>query len=263
MIVTRTVCAEIEYDGGEFAGFQRQAATRTVQETVEDAIASVVGHAVRIVGAGRTDAGVHARGQVISTRVHTRLDDLTLLRACNARLPADVVMLSIITARDAFHARRDAIGRIYEYRILQGHCRPALDRDRGWHVPHELDIGRMADAATALVGTHDFGAFSVGPETRTTRELTDIAVCREGTVITVRVAANAFLYRMVRRLVATLVRVGRGVIDRSDVVTLLAQGDRNGAAPAAPACGLTLLEVAYPETKFRENTIELVGGVAI
>lgn len=246
MTQSRTVRATVEYDGAGFAGFQRQAAARTVQQELEAALTSVVGHQVHVTGAGRTDAGTHATGQVVSTRVETQLDDATLWRAWNARLPEDLVALSLATVADAFHARRDAVERTYEYRIAQTPQRPVLDRGRAWHVREPLDVARMQEAASEFVGNHDFRAFTIGPETRTRREVTNIAVWREGSMIAVRVSGNAFLHRMVRRMVAALVRVGREDLTAGDVRRLLESGDRASVGATAPAHGLTLVGVRYP-----------------
>lgn len=249
----RSIRATVEYDGAGFAGFQRQVRRRTIQGELEIALGSTVGHDVTLVGAGRTDAGVHARGQVASTRVTSRLDDATLLRAWNARLPKDVVIGSVMTVAEGFHARRDAVHRTYEYRIIESPCRPALDRDRGWHLLGPLDVAQMHDSAREFLGVHDFWAFTIGRETRTWREVTDIAVWREDAEVMVRVAGNAFLHRMVRRMVGTLARVGCGELNASDVRALLAPGPRAEAGPAAPAHGLTLIGVSYEEPANRSN----------
>ena len=256
---TRTIRATVEYDGAGFAGFQRQADARTVQDQLERALASVVGEDVGIVGAGRTDAGVHARGQVVSARVASRLDDETLLRAWNARLSADIAVHSVTTVADSFHARRCATRRIYEYRIIQTPHRPALDRGRAWHVREPLDVARMQDAAREFLGAHDFRAFTIGPVTQTWREIMDIAVWREGRIVAVRVAGNAFLHRMVRRMVGTLVRVGQLKLTSSDVRSLVAPGPRAAAGPTAPAHGLALIEVVYEDAKARHNVSHAIG----
>ena len=242
----RTVRATVEYDGTRFAGFQRQLRVRSVQGELERAIGSVVGGAPRVVGAGRTDAGVHAMGQVVSFRVATRLDDATLLRAVNARLPEDVVIRSLTTVDDQFHARRSALERVYEYRIIQRPVRSALERLRAWHIPYALDVSAMQEAAEHFLGVHDFKAFAVGSASGTVRQINAVAVWPEGESIFIRVAGNAFLQRMVRRVVGTLVRVGRGELAADDVSGLLASGSRADAGPAAPAHGLTLARVSYP-----------------
>ena len=175
----RTVRATVEYDGTRFAGFQLQLRARSVQAELERAVGSVVGSPPRVVGAGRTDAGVHAVGQVVSFPVATRLDDATLMRAVNARLPEDVVIRDLATVDDGFHARRSALERVYEYRIIQRRVRPALARQRGWHVSDPLDISAMQEAAERFLGVHDFRVFSVGSVRSTVRQINAAAVWHE------------------------------------------------------------------------------------
>jgi tRNA pseudouridine38-40 synthase len=236
----------VEYDGARFAGFQYQLNGRSVQGELERALGPVVDEQSRVIGAGRTDAGVHATGQVVSCWVDTRLDDATLMRAVNARLPQDVAVRALRTVDDGFHARRSALERVYEYRITQGSVRPVLDRARAWHVSGSLDVAAMQAAADRFVGTHDFRAFAVGPALNTVRRIGAATVWRKGDSIFVRIAGTAFLQRMVRRMVGTVVRAGRGELTPEDVTALLAEGSRAAAGPTAPAHGLTLARVAYP-----------------
>ena len=243
----RTFKATLEYDGSDFAGFQRQRTARTVQGEFERALAAVVGAKVPIVGAGRTDAGVHAAAQVASFRTDTRLDDATLRRALNALLPGDIVLRSLATATDDFHARRSATARLYEYRIIQRAERLALDRLRGWQVAAPLDLAAMREAAERFVGEHDFAAFTIGPGRPTVRQIIAVALWRDADSLYIRVAGAAFLHRMVRRMVALLVRVGVGRADPDDVTALLDSGDRDKAPAAAPAQALTLIRVVYPD----------------
>jgi tRNA pseudouridine38-40 synthase len=249
----RTVRATVEYDGAGFQGFQRQRTSRTVQGELESAIEAATGVRATVAGAGRTDSGVHALGQVIAFEADTRLDDLTLHRAINAHLPTDVALLELTTAKPGFDPRREAESRTYQYRIEQRSVRSVLDRLRAWHVAQPLDLARMRIAAAQMVGCHDFDAFTAGPQSGTRREVYALEVWREGTTIYVRIAANAFLYRMVRRIVATLVRAGRGEIDASDVETLLRPASRSAVRGTAPAHGLTLVRVEYPVTESRYN----------
>lgn len=249
----RTVRATVEYDGAAFRGFQRQRSARTVQGALEAAILAATGDEVTVAGAGRTDSGVHAEGQVIAFGTPTRLDDATLLKALNAHLPADVAVRELATAARDFDPRRDATARVYEYRIEQRPVRPVLDRGRAWHVAQPLDLVRMRRAATHLVGTHDFDAFTSGAQASTQREVFAIEVWRKGTSIFVRIAANAFLYRMVRRIVGTLVCAGRGEIDPADIAALLRPASRAEIRTTAPAHGLTLLRVDYSNLVPRYN----------
>ena len=250
---TRTVRATVEYDGAAFQGFQRQRSSRTVQGELEAAIQAATGAEVTVAGAGRTDSGVHAVGQVVAFRTETRLNDATLLKALNAHLPPDVAIRELAITEPGFDPRRDAMARVYEYRIEQRPVRPALDRGRAWHVAQPLDLPRMRAAAAQLVGCHDFDAFTVGPQTSTQREVYAVEVWREGSTVRIRIAANAFLYRMVRRIAATLVRAGRGEIDDADVAALLSPAPRSQVRGTAPAHGLTLLRVEYSDLTSRYN----------
>ncbi len=260
MSARRTVRATVEYDGTGFKGFQRQRQARSVQGVLEAAIRAATGADAAVHGAGRTDAGVHARGQVIAFCTPTRLDDAALLRALNAHLPADVVVTDLAAAAPDFDPRRRAAARVYEYRIDQRPTRPALDRARDWHVPQPLDLQRMRDAAAQLVGSHDFDAFTAGPQTSTRREVYALEVWREGSSVFVRIAANAFLYRMVRRIVDTLVRVGLGTLAPQAVADLLQPAPRSRVRGTAPAHGLTLVTVVYPDDAPRYN--QRLGGNA-
>ena len=253
MSEARTVRATVEYDGAGFHGFQRQRGARTVQGELESAILAAAGAEVPVAGAGRTDSGVHALGQVIAFRIDTQLDDATLLRALNAHLPSDVAIRQFTTAACGFDPRRDATARIYEYRIEQRPVRPVLDRCRAWHIAQPLDIAQMRCAAARLVGTHDFDAFTAGPQDGTQREVFALEVWREGTAVFIRIAANAFLYRMVRRVVAVLVRVGRGELDAASVASLLRPAPRAEVRGMAPAHGLTLMRVEYSGAGRRYN----------
>ncbi|MCY3896054.1 MAG: tRNA pseudouridine(38-40) synthase TruA [Chloroflexi bacterium] len=253
MSEARTVRATVEYDGAGFHGFQRQRGARTVQGELESAILAAAGAKVTVAGAGRTDSGVHALGQVIACRIGTQLDDATLLRAVNAHLPSDVAIRQLTTATKEFDPRRDATARIYEYWIEQRPVRPVLDRSRAWHIAQPLDIAQMRCAAAQLVGTHDFDAFTAGPQDGTQREVFALEVWREGTAVYIRIAANAFLYRMVRRVVAVLVRVGRGEIDAASVASLLRPAPRAEVRGTAPAHGLTLMRVEYSGAERRYN----------
>ena len=261
MTDARTVRATVEYDGAGFQGFQRQRSSRTVQGVVEAAVHAATGDEATVAGAGRTDSGVHALGQVIAFRTQSRLDDDTLLRAMNAHLPADVAICELRTVTPGFDPRRDATARVYEYRIEQRRVRPVLDRQRAWHVGQSLDVARMRSAAAQLVGCHDFDAFTAGIQTSTKREVYALEVWREGTTIRIRIVANAFLYRMVRRVVATLVHVGRGKADTSDVAALLQPAARSKIRGTAPAHGLTLLRVEFCDVASRYNQHHITQAV--
>ncbi|MCA9188021.1 MAG: tRNA pseudouridine(38-40) synthase TruA [Pirellulaceae bacterium] len=238
----------VAYDGTRYAGWQVQPNGVTIQQVLEDAITSVVGQPVRIAGSGRTDAGVHALGQVASGRWNTRLTPDVLLRAINANLPLDIRLLSIQAVCDAFHARRDAIEKCYRYVLEHGAVHNVFRRDYCWFLPGSLDHDPMQQGANMLVGTHDFASFqaSGSPRASTVRTVTKLQVCREDPQhIAIEIAGNGFLYNMVRNIVGTLVLVGQGRERPEWVGRVLRQQDRRSAGRTAPPQGLFLVNVAY------------------
>jgi tRNA pseudouridine38-40 synthase len=239
----------LEYDGTGFAGWQAQAGDcRTVQGVLEAAIERVCGERVRVAGAGRTDAGVHAEGQVASLSLTTRLLPGELERALNAVLPDDLVVIALEPMPPGFHARRDAVSKLYRFAIWNGARRSAL-RARSFHaVPIPLDVVAMREAARALEGTHDFACFqSVGSSVATrVRTLLRVEVIGSpGGEIAIEVEGTGFLRHMVRALAGTLVEVGSGKRPASSIASLLAARNRGEAGPTAPARGLTLVRVDY------------------
>ncbi len=271
----------LEYDGTHFHGSQAQAAARgrTVQGELEGALARLTGGAVRVALAGRTDAGVHALGQVASFALDRAWEPATLRRALNAVLPPDLAVRAATPAPDGFHARFSARGRAYRYLIRQGPVRAPLLRDRTWHVHATLDVPAMDAAARVLLGRHDFAAFAGSglgvparpdaPERRrsTIREVfaAGCSVLPEpglfaeavpaGTerLIAVDLAANAFLPQMVRTIVSTLVAVGRQQLSPADFEQILAGADRRAAAATAPPQGLCLVRVWYSHPAANEE----------
>ncbi len=240
----------LEYDGAGFCGWQRQSSGRSVQGVLEQALGDLVGAPVRVHGAGRTDAGVHARGQVAHLDADTRLAPPELARALNARLPDDLAVRALGPAAAGFHARRDALGKTYRYRILVGPEPAPLRRLRTWHLRGPLDCEAMAAAARPLLGTHDFAAYrgapgGVAPGESSVRSLERLDVERCGDELRLRVEGRSFLRHMVRNLVGTLVEVGLGRRPVADPARVLAAGQRAGAGPTAPAHGLCLEEVRY------------------
>ncbi|MCL6553296.1 MAG: tRNA pseudouridine(38-40) synthase TruA [Firmicutes bacterium] len=237
----------IAYDGTHFAGWQRQRRARTVQAVLESAIEQVTGRRAAMRASGRTDAGVHALGQVAHLVTASRLPAERIHSGLNALLPPDVVVRAVDEAPPGFHARRDARWRAYGYLILARPLPSALLRRYAHHVPEPLDLDAMQAAATALVGRHDFAAFRVaGTATRTTEcTVTEVAVSRRGAFVVITVVADRFLRQMVRRMVATLLQVGRGALPPGAVGALLAAGDPARVPPAAPPGGLYLLGVSY------------------
>lgn len=252
----RCARAVIEYEGTAFAGSQYQPNHRTVQGELEEALNRLTGERVRVRFAGRTDAGVHATGQVAAfclSAEATQLGWRELRRRLNASLPPDLAVRSLTTARAGFDPRRDALARIYRYRILDGGEKRPLQRHRTLEIDDRLDVAAMAAAARLMVGERDFAALGSDARGRTVRRLTEIAVVRRGHLIEVHVTANAFLRRMVRSIVAILLRVGKGRLAAEGVTDLLAIGERTGAralhGQAAPARGLTLEKVIYTNSR--------------
>jgi tRNA pseudouridine38-40 synthase len=245
--VTRRLWAQVEYDGSGFLGFQIQAQGRTVQGELERALAAVTGTETRVIGAGRTDRGVHARGQVIGFSAEWRHELSDLQRALNAVLAADVVILRIGLAPEGFHPRFSAIGRTYRYTVLNRPWRSPLERRSAWQVAELLDVSRMTQASECLVGTRDFAAFGRPPQGENTVRTVKQAEWQERRpFITFDIEANAFLYRMVRSVVGMLVMVGAGQISVEEFQALLQAQDRSQIRRVAPAHGLCLMRVDYP-----------------
>ena len=237
----------IEYDGGNYSGWQLQPRHDSIQGRIEAALERIFAAPVRVFGSGRTDAGVHARGQVASISIPRPFDAAELQRALNSILPADIVVLDIAVAPDDFDPRRAARSRVYEYRVLNRQVASAFDYRYSWLVRDQLDLAAMNRAAQIFVGDHDFAAFrSLGTEVRTTiRRVISSEWTRADDVLVYRVEANSFLRHMVRAMVAAMIDVGRGKLTRDQIATILAGRDR-GAAPAnAPPGGLYLVEVRY------------------
>ena len=240
----------IEYDGTDFSGWQRQDGARTVQGCLEAAVREMTGAAIFVRGAGRTDAGVHAAGQVANFQAPASAASIPtggFLRGLNAQLPPDVAVLAVDEVAPDFDARFSARGKLYRYQVWNHFVRSPRHRRATWHCRAPLDLHAMREAATVFVGEHDFRAFRAADcERRTTvRLLRQLDVRREGAVVTFDVEGTAFLKNMVRILVGTLVQVGRGKLTRADLMRIQAAGDRTQAGQTAPAAGLTLIRVTY------------------
>ncbi len=245
----RTVKLTIAYDGTGFVGWQRQETGESIQGLIEQALAKIEGGLVTLHGAGRTDAGVHALGQVASARIGAALDDDTLTRALNANLPPTIRVSAVETVPDDFHARFSATGKIYEYRIWNGPVVPPFIRLYAWHVPQRLDLARLNEASAAIVGEHDFAAFEgTGAVTHSTVRRMTSARWRadpEGRAVAFEIAGEGFLRHMVRSLTGTLVEVGHGRRRLEDLARLIESPERAEAGRTAPAHGLFLVSVLY------------------
>jgi tRNA pseudouridine38-40 synthase len=237
----------VEYDGTDFSGWQRQVGQRTVQETLEDAIRDMTGETPFVRAAGRTDAGVHANGQVASFDLTANIPPRGLLRGLNSILPADVAIVDVAEAAPDFDARFSARGKVYRYTVWNHFVRsPRLART-AWHVREPVDVDVIRRAAAALVGEHDFRAFRASDCDRktTNRIVRRLDVERQGPLLTFDIEATAFLKNMVRIVVGTLVDIGRGRIGDDAPARMLATGDRSAGGMTAPPGGLTLLRVIY------------------
>ena len=238
--------ARVEYDGTDFSGFQIQKHERTVQGEIERALKEISQRETRVLGAGRTDSGVHARGQVIGFEIEWRHGLPDLHRALNAVLSMDVAIAQIGLAPEGFHPRFSATGRQYRYTVLNQKWRSPLERRTAWRVAQDLDVTRMNRASQCLVGTHDFGTFGRPPQGENTVRTVHCTKWRHrGPFLTFDIKANAFLYRMVRSIVGMLVLVGLNQITGEDLDAILGARDRSLISKVAPAHGLCLMRVDY------------------
>ncbi len=243
----RNIKLVLAYDGTEFSGWQTQPGFRTVQETLEQAVARLTGIPARVNASGRTDAGVHAAGQVANFYSPTALAPGVLVRGLNAHLPSDVVVREAADVPQAFDANRDARRKLYRYVIHDGPVPDVFLRRYCCHSRHRLDAAAMRRAAEPLVGRHDFHSFETGWPHRmsSVRTVTRLAVCRVGDWVWLDVEADGFLYNMVRSIAGTLMNVGRGYWPEDRVLHILRAEDRREAGPTALAQGLFLVRVTY------------------
>lgn len=260
----------LAYDGADFQGFQRQPPpTPTIQAALETAIGRVTGQSARALGAGRTDAGVHALGQVIAFDVEWRHGDAELLRAINSQLPA-AIALQRLWQQEGFHPRFDALWRQYAYRVATLDARQPLLNRQAWQLlGQRLDLGRMQAAANCCLGEHDFAAFGTPPQAgskntvrRIFRSQWEMESIEFGLIYTYRIRGTAFLYRMVRRLVAAMVQVGSGKISPEQFEQILRSRDIERAKALAPPNGLTLEAVGYASASRSDTSMRESNSVA-
>ena len=244
----------LEYDGTPYVGWQRQATGVSIQALLEDACARLnSGELVTATAAGRTDAGVHAAGQVVQVALPDRYSPGQMRDALNFHLkPHPIVVLQATPAGPGWSPRFDATGRVYAYRILNRRARPALALHRAWHVERRLDEAAMAQAASMLLGRHDFTSFraSACQAKSPVRTLDRLDIARDGETLMITSEARSFLHHQVRNMVGTLKLVGEGRWPPDQVQTALKARDRRAAGPTAPPDGLTLLAVRYPQDPF-------------
>ncbi len=252
----RTFKLTIAYDGTDFAGFQRQVGVRTVQQVMEDTLAEIEGAAVVLAGAGRTDAGVHALGQVVSVRLTSRIAPGDLLQALNAKLAAagsgDLRVIAAEEQGETFNARFDARGKLYRYRIVNGAVISPFERRFAWHIARPLSLERMREASAALLGKHDFAAFRAGGgapgsgiRTVTAARWSEAPAEPDGRLLAFEIAGSGFLKYMVRGIVGTLVEIGGGRREAGSIADLVRAGVRAEAGATAPPHGLYLVRVDY------------------
>jgi tRNA pseudouridine38-40 synthase len=252
----RNIRLLLAYDGTDFHGWQKQPGLRTVQDSVEQAVRRVVRHQVMVHGSGRTDAGVHASGQIANFETSCPMPCDNLRRAIGGRLPKDLSLIHVCEAPANFRASRHAISKLYRYSIFSDPNRP-VERHRQrylYHFWHPLSVERMRAGAEYFVGRHDFAAFASAGHNRetTVRTVLGVRVCRWFEEIRVEVEGTGFLYNQVRNMVGTLIEVGRGRWEPEYVGEILASCDRSRAGPTAPARGLCLQWVRYDMTRSYE-----------
>jgi tRNA pseudouridine38-40 synthase len=240
----------IEYDGTAYHGSQWQANAPTIQGEMERALQKLTGEKIRIKAAGRTDAGVHARGQVVGFKTSSKLPLEAFRDGMNHHLPRDIAVRAAYHTADGFDVRRRAASREYRYAILNGPTRSPLRDAYAWRVEGELDIAAMNRAAEHLVGRHDFASFVSSPEVaqqkRTEREVFKAEITRDGDMIYFDMVANAFLPHQVRNTIGALARVGQGRLTPEEFGAMVAAAQPGMAGPTAPAAGLCLMRVNYP-----------------
>ncbi len=246
----------LEYEGTRYHGFQYQVGVPTIQGDIERALTKVTGERIRTVGAGRTDAGVHARGQVISFSTYSNLRPQTLVRALNFYLRPDIAVKAVSRVESNFNARRGALSREYRYMILNGPAPSPLHQRDAYYVPEALDIDAMNHVCQYLGGSHDFASFTGPTGRRTVREVYKAEVSREDELVFFDMVANSFLSKQVRCTMGSLIRVGLGKLTAEEFQEIM-QAKRPGlAAPVVPPHGLCLMKVNYPQNKLGKGQLD-------
>ena len=245
----RNLKAVIAYEGTDFHGWQVQPGRRTIQGEIEHALSTLEGGPVKVHGSGRTDAGVHARGQVASFHLANPMPLENLARAANHRLPPAIRLLEVAHAPESFHARHSATAKTYEYRMWRGEICSPFNRRYVFHLPYPLDEQAMIEAAPRFEGERDFRSLATRdrePKESTVRTIFSSSLQREADELVYRVRGSGFLYNMVRNIVGVLIEIGRGAWGPEDIERILGARDRRAAGPTAPAPGLFLDNVEYP-----------------
>jgi len=243
----RNIKLVVQYDGTDYAGYQKQPHALAIQEELERALAEVLQEPTRSIGASRTDAGVHALGQVVAVTTERPIPPSRLMRALNNTLPRAIAVIEAAEVSPEFHPRYGALGKLYSYRLLNRPTPAPLEARYTWHVAVPLDTELMAQGARQLLGRHDFSAFEAtgGSVVDKVRRLDRLDCLRRGDVVEVLAHADGFLYMMVRNIVGTLVEVGKRRLAPEALGDILASRDRGNAGPTAPPQGLCLVRVDY------------------
>jgi tRNA pseudouridine38-40 synthase len=254
----RRYCFTVAYDGTDFAGWQVQPSQPTVQQTLQDALAALTQQSiVKVHGSGRTDAGVHARGQVCHADIDRELPLDAFTRGLNTKLPDSIRIMSAKIVPDDFHARKSAVGKEYRYFIYQGAIMPPHLRLYRTHVYSNLNVAAMKEALGLLQGKHDFVSFSANPDREvetTVRTIFEASLIEDGCELSISVHGDGFLYKMVRSVVGWLIRVGREEVRPEDTRSVIESRVRTASVPTAAPQGLFLWQVFYPSASFEDNT---------
>ena len=246
----------LEYNGARYYGFQLQTTRPTIQGEVEKAIFKLTGEKSRVIAASRTDAGVHARGQVVSFKTDSALSPETFIRGLNYYLPKDIAVKAAHRVADSFNVRRRAVSREYNYYILNSSTRSPIREGFSYRVAGSLDIEAMNRACQALIGEHDFASFAsnIGGEVKgTVRRVYRAEIDRDGEMVVINMVANAFLRHQVRSTAGTLVRVGLGKMSEGELHSIIEAKKPGLAGPTLPACGLYLMQINYPHPFVEEK----------
>ena len=240
----------LEYDGAHFSGWQIQKkGERTVQGEFEKSCANIFKAPVKIIASGRTDSGVHAKGQVVSFKAETRMKPQDILKALNSHLPEDCAVVDVKEVKDDFHAQYSVKEKTYRYTIVNASIRPVFLRKQAYFYRHPLNLTLMRKASKDLIGRHDFKAFQAFDPLRadksSVRTIKKLVIKKDGNLVFIDVTANGFLYKMVRNIAGTLIAVGAGLLPADSISKILKSKDRDQAHNTAPAQGLCLMTVRY------------------
>jgi tRNA pseudouridine38-40 synthase len=245
---TRNIRLVLAYDGTPFLGWQVQPQGPTVQSLLQDALRRITGHQTTVKGSGRTDAGVHALGQVANFHTTSRMAPEAFVPALNGMLPPEIAALAADEVDRSFDAQFSAVEKTYHYRVFNNRVRDPFEHRRSWQIPVDLDVDSMRGAASQLIGTTDFSSFRAAGcvASSPVRTMRNILIARDGGMVTFELTADGFLRHMVRNIVGTLISVGKGKISTGEFTAILAARDRTRAGRTAPAHGLYLVKVVYP-----------------